>query len=229
MLVRSLPRRDPDSVDLSARFSRRLTLRRPIVSANMDTVTRAAMAIVLAEEGGLGIIDRGFRAGDIGPQVAEIATVKRTQHGVIGDPHAIDAGASVAEARRLMTRTRVGTLASASPTRPFDDKRFDLIITLDPTTVDLRPEMTIRADVIIGTRTNVLMMPVSAVFNNQGTRVAYVVGTAGLEMRPIALGEASDRMVEVAGGLKEGERVSLVGPAAATPSGSPLGNALQPR
>ena len=125
--------------------------------------------------------------------------------------------------------TRVGTLASASPTRPFDDKRFDLVITLDPTNADLRPEMTIRADVIIGTRTNVLMMPVSAVFNNQGTRVAYVVGAAGLEMRPIALGESSDRMVEVVGGLKEGERVSLVGPPAATPTGASLGNALQPR
>lgn len=125
--------------------------------------------------------------------------------------------------------TRVGTLASASPTRPFDDKRFDLIITLDPTDADLRPEMTIRADVIVGTRSNVLMMPVSAVFNNQGTRVAYVVGAAGLEMRPIELGESSDHMVEIAGGLKEGDRVSLVGPPAANPAGTPRGNALQPR
>lgn len=106
-----LPRRDPNSVDLSARFSRHLTLRRPIVSANMDTVTRAAMAIVLAEEGGLGIVDRGFRAGDIGPQVAEIATVKRTQHGVIGDPHAVGEHVRIDDARRLMARTRVGTLA----------------------------------------------------------------------------------------------------------------------
>src|SRR5215217_2895264 len=65
-----LPRRDPDRVDLSARFSEHLTLKRPLVSANMDTVTRAAMAIVLAEEGGVGVIDRGFRAGDIEPQVA---------------------------------------------------------------------------------------------------------------------------------------------------------------
>lgn len=106
-----LPRRDPHVVDLSARFSRHLTLRRPIVSANMDTVTRAAMAIVLAEEGGLGIVDRGFRAGDIGPQVAEIATVKRTQHGVIADPHAIEDTARVEDARRVMARTKVGTLA----------------------------------------------------------------------------------------------------------------------
>ena len=55
----------------------------------MDTVTRAPMAIVLAEEGGIGIIDRGFRAGDIEPQVREVATVKRTQHGIIRDPYAI--------------------------------------------------------------------------------------------------------------------------------------------
>ena len=58
-------RRDPAAIDLSCRVSQHLTLKRPIVSANMDTVTRAPMAIVQAEEGGIGIIDRGFRAGDI--------------------------------------------------------------------------------------------------------------------------------------------------------------------
>ncbi len=67
----------------------RITLKRPIVSANMDTVTRAPMAIVQAEEGGIGIIDRGFRPGDIEPQVREVEIVKRTQHGVIRDPYSI--------------------------------------------------------------------------------------------------------------------------------------------
>lgn len=105
-----LPSRDPDTTDLSTRFSRHLTLKRPLVSANMDTITRASMAAVLAEEGGLGVIDRGYRAGDIEPQVAEVLAVKRTQHGVIADPHTIDAGRTVAQARRLMERTRVGTL-----------------------------------------------------------------------------------------------------------------------
>jgi IMP dehydrogenase len=106
-----LARRDPNTVDLTARFSEHLELKRPLVSANMDTVTRAAMAIVLAEEGGLGIVDRGFRSGDIAPQVAEIATVKRTQHGVIADPHTIAENRPISEARRIMDRTRVGTLA----------------------------------------------------------------------------------------------------------------------
>ena len=45
-----LPRRDPDTVDLSTRFSEHVVIKRPIVSANMDTITRAAMAVVLAEE-----------------------------------------------------------------------------------------------------------------------------------------------------------------------------------
>src|SRR5437867_9024750 len=86
-----VPSRDPSVIDLTTRFTSRVTLRRPIVSANMDTVTRAAMATVVAEEGGIGVIDRGFRAGDIAPQVAEISAVKRTQHGIIADPHAVAA------------------------------------------------------------------------------------------------------------------------------------------
>jgi IMP dehydrogenase len=106
-----LPRRDPAVVDLSTAFSRRLRLKRPLVSANMDTVTRSAMAVVLAEEGGLGVIDRGFRSGDIAPQVAEVAAVKRTQHGVIADPHTIGAGRTVRDAQQIMARTGMGTLA----------------------------------------------------------------------------------------------------------------------
>jgi IMP dehydrogenase len=105
-----LVRRDPSAIDLSVRLSRRITLKRPIVSANMDTVTRAPMAIVQAEEGGLGIIDRGFRPGEIDPQVREVEIVKRTQHGVIRDPWSIAPSASLDEAAALMARTRVGTL-----------------------------------------------------------------------------------------------------------------------
>ena len=103
-------RRDPAVIDLSCRVSQHLALRRPIVSANMDTVTRAPMAIVQAEEGGIGIIDRGFRNGEIHPQVREVEIVKRTQHGIIGDPYSVQPGAPVSEARALMSRSRVGTL-----------------------------------------------------------------------------------------------------------------------
>src|SRR5919198_326811 len=99
-----VPSRDPSVIDLTTQLTSRVTLRRPIVSANMDTVTRAAMATVLAEEGGIGVIDRGFRAGDIAPQVAEISAVKRTQHGTIADPHTIAEDQRVIDAVRLMER-----------------------------------------------------------------------------------------------------------------------------
>src|SRR5918995_5172744 len=105
-----LERRDPSAIDLSCRLSEHLTLRRPVVSANMDTVTRAEMAIAIAEEGGIGIIDRGFRAGDIEPQVREVEKVKRRQHGVIADPYTISGHASLADAADRMHRTGVGTL-----------------------------------------------------------------------------------------------------------------------
>lgn len=128
------------------------------------------------------------------------------------------------------TVTRVGTLAAASASRPFDDKRFDLIIALDPTTAELRPEMSIRADVIVGTRSNVLMIPVTAVFNHQGTRVAYVVTATATEMRPVELGESNDRMVEIVGGLQDGDRVSLVAPDTTSGTQAPARrDALQPR
>jgi IMP dehydrogenase len=112
-----LVRRDPAVIDLSCRLTRRITLKRPIVSANMDTVTRAPMAIVQAEEGGIGIIDRGFRAGEIEPQVREVEIVKRTQHGVINDPYSVSATARIDEAVGLMRRSRVGTLVVVDENR----------------------------------------------------------------------------------------------------------------
>jgi multidrug resistance efflux pump len=132
---------------------------------------------------------------------------------------------------------RVGTLASSSVFRPLDDKRFDLIIELDPTMADLRPEMTARADIVVGTREGVLLVPVTAVFERQGTFVSYVVGLAGIEARQVDLGESNDRQVEVVEGLREGERVSLTEPATASgaATASPSNrtpvqrNAAQPR
>jgi len=105
-----LARRDPATIDLSCRVSRRLALRRPIVSANMDTVTRSEMAIAVAEEGGIGIIDRGFRSGEIEPQVREVQIVKRKQHGIIRDPYTISSGATLGDAMARMRDTGVGTL-----------------------------------------------------------------------------------------------------------------------
>lgn len=110
-------RRDPARIDLTSRLTTKLVLKRPIVSANMNTVTRASMAIVQAEEGGLGIIDRGFRPGEIEGQVREIQIVKRTQHGVGSDPYTIPPDAGLEQAIQLMQRSGVGTLVVVDAAR----------------------------------------------------------------------------------------------------------------
>jgi IMP dehydrogenase len=84
--------------------------RRDPTAINMDTVTRADMAIAVAEEGGIGVIDRGFRSGDIDPQVREVQIVKRKQHGVIGDPYTVGPTEALSAAAARMATTGVGTL-----------------------------------------------------------------------------------------------------------------------
>jgi HlyD family secretion protein len=117
------------------------------------------------------------------------------------------------------TVARVGTLARSSGDRPFEDKRFDLIVELDGTSVDLRPEMSARADIIVGTRSDVLLLPTNAIFEQHGQLVAHVLGPAGPETRAVTIGESSDVMVELLAGVREGERVMLTDPgrAAAVP------------
>jgi IMP dehydrogenase len=112
-----IERRDPAAIDLSSQLSTRLRLQRPIVSANMDTITRSEMAIAIAEEGGIGIIDRGFRSGDIEPQVREVERVKRRQHGIIADPYTVRQDTPLTEAANTMQRTGVGTLVVVDEAR----------------------------------------------------------------------------------------------------------------
>ncbi len=142
-------RRDPGTIDLSGRFSEHILLQRPIVSANMDTVTRADMAIVLAEEGGIGIIDRGYRDGDIEPQVREVGIVKRRQHGVIADPYTIGPSVSLEEAAAVMRHSGVGTLVVTDEDRRLlgllseRDLRF-----VDPS-INVAERMTPRARLVV--------------------------------------------------------------------------------
>jgi IMP dehydrogenase len=146
-----IERRDPSVIDLSCRFSTHITLKRPLVSANMDTVTRAPMAIVQAEEGGIGIIDRGFRAGDIEPQVREVEKVKRMQHIIIRDPYAVTPDTTLAAAVTLMKRSRAGTLVVVDEQRRLKgllterDVRF-----VDTTQGTVGSRMTPTAALVVG-------------------------------------------------------------------------------
>jgi multidrug resistance efflux pump len=133
---------------------------------------------------------------------------------------------------------RVGTLASSSINRPLEDKRFDLVIELDPSTAELRPEMTARADILLGTRDNVLLVPVNAVFEQDGRFVAHRASRAGVDTRVIELGESNEQVVEVLSGLDQNDRVLLSDPGSSATTPQPAatprlelregGRALQP-
>ncbi|MES2186960.1 MAG: IMP dehydrogenase [Pseudomonadota bacterium] len=73
----------PKDTSLATRFSRNITLNLPLVSAAMDTVTEARLAIAIAQEGGIGIVHKNFSAQE---QAAQVAKVKRYESGVLRDP-----------------------------------------------------------------------------------------------------------------------------------------------
>ena len=95
----------PREVSLHTRFSRNIQLNIPIVSAAMDTVTEAPMAIALAREGGIGVIHKNM---SITAQAAEVRKVKRSENGMISDPVTINQDETVGEALRLMRENHIG-------------------------------------------------------------------------------------------------------------------------
>ncbi len=94
----------PNEVDTRTRFSRRIDLNIPLCSSAMDTVTEAALAIALAQQGGIGVIHKNF---SIEQQAEEVDKVKRSESGMIVDPVTIHDNALVAEALNIMERFRI--------------------------------------------------------------------------------------------------------------------------
>ena len=94
----------PNDVSTAARLTRTIALEAPVVSAAMDTVTEARMAIALAREGGIGIVHRNL---SIQAQVAEVDKVKRSESGMIVEPVTLPPQALVADALDLMERYHI--------------------------------------------------------------------------------------------------------------------------
>ena len=95
----------PREVNLSTRFSRNITLNIPIVSAAMDTVTEASLAIAIAREGGIGVIHKNMT---IAEQARQVHAVKRAENGMIYDPVTILRGSTVADALNMMKEYHIG-------------------------------------------------------------------------------------------------------------------------
>ncbi len=94
----------PDQTDTSTRLTRNIRVNIPLVSAPMDTVTEAALAIALAQEGGIGIVHKNLKPAD---QAREVAKVKRSENGVIADPVTLSPADTVGRAVSLMAEQNV--------------------------------------------------------------------------------------------------------------------------
>jgi IMP dehydrogenase len=140
----------PSETDTTTRFSRRIQLSIPIVSAAMDTVTEAAMAIALAQQGGLGVIHRNM---SIEAQRSEVDKVKRSESGMIVDPVTMTPDRPISEALAIMAKFRI---SGVPVIRPEDGRLVGIL-----TNRDLRFET--RLDLPIGevmTKDNLITVPV---------------------------------------------------------------------
>ena len=95
----------PRTVQLTTKFSRNIQLNIPLVSAAMDTVTEAQMAIAIAREGGIGVIHKNM---SIEAQAKQVHSVKRAENGMIYDPVTIKRGSTVKDALALMKEYHIG-------------------------------------------------------------------------------------------------------------------------
>ncbi len=105
LLVPSYSEVLPREVKIQSKFSRGITLNAPVVSAAMDTVTESAMAIAIAQLGGIGVIHKNMT---IERQAAEVRRVKRSESGMIQDPVTLLDTAVVGDALQLMAENKIG-------------------------------------------------------------------------------------------------------------------------
>ncbi|MDH6254612.1 IMP dehydrogenase [Aurantimicrobium minutum] len=97
----------PSEANTASRFTRRITLSKPLISSAMDTVTEARMAIAMARQGGIGILHRNLSIED---QADQVDKVKRSESGMITNPVTTSADATVAEVDRMCGQFRVSGL-----------------------------------------------------------------------------------------------------------------------
>jgi IMP dehydrogenase len=95
----------PRDVSIASKFSKNITLNSPIVSAAMDTVTESALAIALAQQGGIGVVHKNM---SIAEQALEVRKVKRSESGMILDPVTLKDNALVSDAHKMMAENKIG-------------------------------------------------------------------------------------------------------------------------
>lgn len=125
----------PREVEIKTQLTKTITLNVPLLSAAMDTVTEATLAIALAREGGIGILHKNM---SIEQQAEQVRKVKRSESGLIVDPVTLTPDATIGEAARLMRENKIGGI-------PIVDAQYKLVGIL--TNRDLRFETNYKAKV----------------------------------------------------------------------------------
>ena len=138
----------PRDVDISTELTASIRLNIPMLSAAMDTVTEAQLAIALAREGGLGILHKNM---SIQQQADQVRKVKRSENGLILDPITLHPDATIGEAMKLMRENRIGGI-------PIVDEKHTLVGIL--TNRDLRFETNMKNKVsTVMTKDNLITAP----------------------------------------------------------------------
>ncbi len=138
----------PREVNISTKLTKTITLNVPMLSAAMDTVTEAALAIAIAREGGLGILHKNM---SIDQQAEQVRKVKRSENGLILDPVTLTPDATIGEALRIMKENKIGGI-------PIIDNQHKLVGIL--TNRDLRFETNYKEKVsAVMTKENLITAP----------------------------------------------------------------------
>jgi len=114
----------PSEIDTTSRLTREISLKVPLISAAMDTVTEARMAIAMARQGGIGVLHRNLSIED---QAYQVDLVKRTQTGIISNPVTISADATLEQLDKLAGEYRI----SGFPVVDSDNRLIGIITNRD--------------------------------------------------------------------------------------------------
>ncbi len=150
----------PRDVDTSTRVTRRIRLNLPLLSAAMDTVTEADMAIAMAREGGVGVLHKNM---SIEQQAAEVRRVKRSESGMILDPITLRPDDTVADARMLMARYSIGGI----PVVDADGKLVGIVTNRD---LRFHPDGSVRLERMM-TKENLVTAPVGTTLEQAERRL----------------------------------------------------------
>ncbi|MDE5806530.1 MAG: IMP dehydrogenase [Muribaculaceae bacterium] len=160
----------PNMVNLAGRFSRNIPLNIPFVSAAMDTVTEADLAIAIAREGGIGVIHKNM---SIAAQAAQVRKVKRAESGMIYDPITISKDQTVGEALQLMHDNHIGGI----PVVDEDNKLIGIVTNRDlrfQTDMDMAIENVMTKDNLVTTNRTDLASAAEILLKNKIEKLPVV-------------------------------------------------------